>query len=174
MNLQDHFVRLYEYEADCTRKVLDSLHRAQLTLEQSGGAAEAAPFIRAIEVFSHIQAARQIWLARLEQMAPPEDGLFPAWTLARAEQRALSLDTAWLTYVRALQLQGAPLAVEVRYTTTEGKECCSTVLDILTHVVNHSSYHRGQIATMVAQCGARPAPTDFIFYSRSEARHGMD
>lgn len=173
MNLHDHLVRLYEYEADCTARVIDSLHRAQHALEHGGGAAEVAPFIRAVEIFAHIQAARQMWLSRLEQMSPPEEGIFPAWDLPKAASRATSLDTAWLTYVRSQQLQLASLTVQVQYTTTAGVTCRSTVLEILTHVVNHSSYHRGQVATLVAQSGAEPAVTDFIFYTRSEAPDGM-
>ena len=173
MNLLDHLVRLFEYEADCTRKVLDSLHRARGALETGGVAAEAAPFVRAVGVFAHVQAARQMWLSRLEQMSPPEDGLFPAWDLEKVEHRALSLDVAWLTYVRALQLQNAGVDTAVEYRTTEGTLFRSTVLEILTHVVNHSSYHRGQIATMVAQCGTRPASTDFILYARTERRDGL-
>lgn len=173
MNLLDQLVRLFEYEADCTEKVIDSLHRARHALEQTGGAAEAAPFIRAVEVFAHVQAARQMWLSRLELMEPPEDGLFPAWDLPKVEHRARSLDVVWLTYVRAQQLQRTSVDDVLEYRTTEGTKFRSSVLDILTHVVNHSSYHRGQIATLIAQCGATPAATDFILYARMERRDGM-
>jgi uncharacterized damage-inducible protein DinB len=174
MKLRDHLVCLYEYEADCTERVIDSLYRARDALEHGGGAAEAAPFIRAVGVFSHIQAARQMWLSRLEQMSPPEEGLFPGWDLPKAASRATSLDTAWLTYVRARQLQGDNLDVQFQYTTTAGVVCRSSVLEILTHVVNHSTYHRGQVASLVAQAGGEPAVTDFILYSRIEAPDGMD
>lgn len=173
MNLRDHLVRLYEYEADCTKRVSDSLERAQHAIEHGGVAAEAAPFVRAVGLFAHVQSARQIWLSRLEQMSPPEDGLFPAWDLAKAISRAASLDVVWLTYARSLQLQRASLEAAVQYTTSAGAVRRSTVLEILTHVVNHSSYHRGQIATLVAQCGADPAVTDFIVFTRVEASDGI-
>jgi uncharacterized damage-inducible protein DinB len=32
------------------------------------------------------------------------------------------------------------------------------------HVVNHSTYHRGQLATMLRQLGARPVPTDLLVF----------
>jgi uncharacterized damage-inducible protein DinB len=39
------------------------------------------------------------------------------------------------------------------------------------HVVNHASYHRGQITTMLRQLGAPPAkPMDMIAYYRT---HGL-
>jgi uncharacterized damage-inducible protein DinB len=37
---------------------------------------------------------------------------------------------------------------------------------MLQHVVNHQSYHRGQIATMLRQLGAKPISTDMIFFYR--------
>jgi uncharacterized damage-inducible protein DinB len=38
----------------------------------------------------------------------------------------------------------------------------SAVQDVLTHVVLHSAYHRGQIASLMRAGGAVPAYTDFI------------
>ena len=32
------------------------------------------------------------------------------------------------------------------------------------HVVNHSTYHRGQLTTMLRQLGKVPVPTDFLVF----------
>ncbi|HET8547667.1 MAG TPA: DinB family protein [Bryobacteraceae bacterium] len=37
---------------------------------------------------------------------------------------------------------------------------------IVLHVVNHATYHRGQVATMLRQLGHTPASTDLIVYYR--------
>ncbi|HEU5394788.1 MAG TPA: DinB family protein [Candidatus Methylomirabilis sp.] len=37
------------------------------------------------------------------------------------------------------------------------------------HVVNHSTYHRGQVITMLRQLGAKPVATDLIAYYRQQA-----
>jgi len=34
----------------------------------------------------------------------------------------------------------------------------------MVHVVNHSTYHRGQITTLLRQLGAEPVDTDFLVY----------
>jgi uncharacterized damage-inducible protein DinB len=34
----------------------------------------------------------------------------------------------------------------------------------MVHVVNHSSYHRGQVTTLLRQLGAQPVSTDFLEY----------
>lgn len=54
----------------------------------------------------------------------------------------------------------------MRDISTEGVKYESTVLDILTHVVNHSTYHRGQIASLIAATGTKPAVTDYIALTR--------
>jgi len=48
----------------------------------------------------------------------------------------------------------------------------------MAHVVNHSTYHRGQLTTMLRQLGARTVSTDLLMFdddqasSRAEARRG--
>jgi uncharacterized damage-inducible protein DinB len=40
------------------------------------------------------------------------------------------------------------------------------------HVVNHSTYHRGQVATMLRQLGTRPLPTDLLVFDDEQGlRH---
>jgi uncharacterized damage-inducible protein DinB len=39
--------------------------------------------------------------------------------------------------------------------------------DILIHVGNHGTYHRGQIAMLLREKGYNPVSTDYILYDRS-------
>ncbi|PKF90274.1 damage-inducible protein DinB [Bacillus sp. BA3] len=42
---------------------------------------------------------------------------------------------------------------------------CEFVLaDLVHHVVNHGTYHRGNVSAMLHQQGERGAPTDYVFY----------
>ncbi len=160
-----HFRDLFEYELRCTPLVNDSLVRARECIDLAGLAALAPPYERAVQVWSHVQAARRIWLVRLgEKVESPADGLFPVWSLEHAQQQASEMDRAWKEYLARLNAQ--ELSRVARYTSTEGKAYDTDVRDILTHVVNHSSYHRGQIATLIASTGTKPAITDFIFFRR--------
>ena len=38
---------------------------------------------------------------------------------------------------------------------------------VVLHLVNHGSYHRGQVATMLRQAGIKPPGTDLISYYRT-------
>jgi len=51
-------------------------------------------------------------------------------------------------------------------TTTKGDVYIHTYSQMFSHLVNHSSYHRGQITTMLRQLGAKPIGTDMIVFQR--------
>ena len=162
----DHIARLFDYERRCTDLVLTSLRHARHGVDQLGLASLAAPFERAVAIFCHVQAARQLWLHRLapDRASFPDGGVFPIWPFERVATEARGTDERWAAYIAALT--AAELDRVVRYTSTEGVKYESTVLDILTHVVNHSTYHRGQIASLIAATGTKPAVTDYIALTR--------
>ena len=54
----------------------------------------------------------------------------------------------------------------VHYTNTNGQAFDNSVRDILFNVINHSTYHRGQIAREFREYGPEPLVTDYIFYKR--------
>ena len=55
----------------------------------------------------------------------------------------------------------------VVYRNIKGEEQRRRLGDLCRHVVNHSSYHRGQVATLLRQVGGTPAATDFVLYKES-------
>ena len=58
------------------------------------------------------------------------------------------------------------LEERISYFNSKGEEFINTIRDMLFHVVNHSTYHRGQIATDSKLHGLAPLVTDYIFYKR--------
>jgi uncharacterized damage-inducible protein DinB len=57
------------------------------------------------------------------------------------------------------------------YTTFNGKSGRSAFWEMLAHVINHGTYHRGQVATMLRQLGETPAkPTDMIAFFRERGQ----
>jgi uncharacterized damage-inducible protein DinB len=80
---------------------------------------------------------------------------------------AAALAAASLAGLRAMA--NAPpeaLAREVEYQTSTGQVFRSTAADILSQIVLHGSYHRGQIALLTRQAGGAPVATDYIVYAR--------
>ena len=42
--------------------------------------------------------------------------------------------------------------------------------ETLVHIVNHGTYHRGQVATLLRQLGKIPASTDYLLYLDAAAK----
>ena len=117
---------------------------------------------------THLVAAEKIWLSRLA--GKPETALMTDQDTPSVE----SLKSAWEDIAARMarflaKLDDGKLQEELSYVTTEGKEYRNTLQQILQHIVNHSSYHRGQIAGMLRQVGAKAANTDLITFYRLTA-----
>lgn len=109
----------------------------------------------------HIVGAETLWHARLTGARAPL-AVWPDLAPGQVETWVADLDGMWTRY-----LEGARLEESVSYTNTKGDAFSSTVEDVLTHVVMHSAYHRGQIAADVRAAGHEPAYTDFIHATRT-------
>jgi len=65
------------------------------------------------------------------------------------------------------KLDEGSLRQVIRYRNTAGEPFESSLSRMLRHVVNHSTYHRGQVVTMLRQVGAEAPATDLILFFRS-------
>ena len=146
-NLFGRVHRELAYNAWANREVLRSLKKAQTVPE------------RAHAIMGHIIGAEWLWLGRLGHGSPAM-AVWPTLTLARCIEQLTALSGAWPRYLQKLDAKS--LVQKVRYTNSKGEEWWNTVADILTHVVLHSSYHRGQIATLLGQAGEKAAYSDYI------------
>ena len=52
----------------------------------------------------------------------------------------------------------------ITYENPPGTSWTYSVRQVLLHVVNHSTYHRGQVASMLRQLGTVPPATDLLIY----------
>lgn len=118
---------------------------------------------QAVELMAHVLGAECVWLSRIEGKASPIP-VWPKLTLAEAD-RVLAENAGG--YKRVLsELPSDGLQRPITYKTSAGDQFTSTIEDILTQVVTHGSYHRGQIAAQVRVSGGNPNPTDYIAYIR--------
>jgi uncharacterized damage-inducible protein DinB len=66
----------------------------------------------------------------------------------------------WAEYLGRISAED--LARKISYKNSQGEAWTSTIEDVLAHVILHSAYHRGQIASHMRSIGQTPAYTDFI------------
>jgi uncharacterized damage-inducible protein DinB len=108
---------------------------------------------------AHVVGSEYLWLARLRQEASSM-AVWPEFDLDVSGGELARLDTLWPAFLA--ELDDPDIEDGRAYRNTQGEFWTSTVGDILTHVVMHSAYHRGQIASAVRESGGTPAYTDFI------------
>lgn len=118
------------------------------------------------DTLSHLHAAEWVWQLRLDGASPthllPHDrfadlgSVRTAWAETEARYRALvdGLDDGGLNRV-------------VEYRLLNGRAGANPTWQIVQHVVNHATYHRGQVTTMLRQLGAAPPKSqDLIAFYR--------
>lgn len=116
----------------------------------------------------HIMSAEWVWLSRWRGTSPA--AMPEAWrSLALEPLRTQwsDLDAAYAQFLAALR--DGDLLRTIDYRNLAGQPSSSTLLQMMRHVINHSTYHRGQLTTMLRQLGATPPGTDLILYYRAIA-----
>ena len=63
-------------------------------------------------------------------------------------------------------LSDCDLDRDANYTLLDGTPFTTPVWQIVLHLVNHATLHRGQVMAMLRQLGTKPPATDLIFYYR--------
>lgn len=86
-----------------------------------------------------------------------------------------SLKSRWKGYQGGIErflrtLDDARLKEPFSYSDMRGNPQSEPLYQQMQHLVNHASYHRGQIVTMMRQVGATPVGTDLITFYRSRAQ----
>jgi uncharacterized damage-inducible protein DinB len=153
MELVEYLRRQFVYDDWANREVLAGLGQIP---------SSAA---RPLQILAHILSAERLWLERIRNQ-PQSLPVWPDFTVDQCEDQVADLVRLWREFFG--QLSPAGLSEKVTYKNSKGEPWTNTVKDILTHVVLHSAYHRGQIASQVRDGGEQPTYTDFIHAVRQD------
>ncbi len=135
-------------------------HHHNLTVADVLSAQPADRMEKEIRLFSHMVNAHHIWVSRINSVK----NLYGVWEILPLEKLKQVTQDNFDQTVHILD--SVDLSTVVSYTNTQGNAYKNTVKDILFHVVNHTTYHRGQIALELRQAGIAPPVTDYIAYKR--------
>ena len=141
MDLIGHLRRQFAYDAWANREVLAASNGTR-------------PNARPLQLLAHILSAERLWLERIRRQ-PQTLPVWPKFSFHQCEAQILELTQLWHDYFS--QLSCSALSEDVGYRNTKGEPWNNTVQDILTHVLLHSAYHRGQIAVEM-RSGGNPPP----------------
>jgi uncharacterized damage-inducible protein DinB len=161
--MNKYFCNLAKYNLwanDTIQNWLSSIDEAQwnMTIESS--------FTSIKDTCIHVVSAEHIWHERLIKKENPE------WLAEQLNCSKAELIEIWkkasmnlLSYTE--NIADEALEKLLYYKRINGEEFEQPIHDILIHVFNHSTYHRGQLVTMLRQAGfQKVSSTDYLLYSR--------
>jgi uncharacterized damage-inducible protein DinB len=158
--MREHLLELTDYHFWATRKILehiaglpDPVYRQPLV----------SIFPSLAEVVKHLYDVDQNWLSRMH----------PGYRKAAGDLDSVSgaMDAfAALRKEMAGFLKTQDPESMIRYRNSKGAEFANRLEEIIHHMVNHGTYHRGNIAAMIRQLGHPGVSSDYIVYLRERGR----
>lgn len=146
--MREKFGELFEYTHHFNHKVIEMMKTHKEILPE-----------RCFFLLNHTLNAHQIWLSRILNEKP-----FGVWEIHPFEdleeinnsnfQKSLSV------------LNNSDLNKTISYWNSKGDLFENKIEDILFHIINHSTYHRGQIMMLFRESGLEPIVSDYIFHKR--------
>jgi uncharacterized damage-inducible protein DinB len=115
----------------------------------------------------HVYAADRTWLARIEGRAQTAFVTEPDYQLAVLENDWPALLGRWREWAAALTDDAAARAIA--YSDFSGHPWQQPVWQIVLHMVNHGTHHRGQVSGFLRAMGHVPPKLDLVFYYRTHS-----
>jgi uncharacterized damage-inducible protein DinB len=148
--MKKYFLKLYQYNAWANKRVLGTLTRQHVN------------DTKILSLMGHVVAAQFLWLHRIKGLPAPDVKLWGEYSLDQLVTMAEKIGKEWLDFVESTD----NFDREMTYRNYVNEPYTNNVENIMIHLVNHSSYHRAQIAMLLRQKGFEPINTDFITYDR--------
>jgi uncharacterized damage-inducible protein DinB len=156
---------LYDYNAWANHRSLDAA--SSITGEQFVQPMGSS-FGSVRDTLAHIFGAEWVWLERFQGRSPsslPDTNQFK--DVASLKERWNEHEAHLLGFVRGLTQTDLDRVFE--YKTLKFGVYSNPLCESMQHLVNHGTYHRGQITTLLRQLGAQPIATDLMHFYRERA-----
>jgi uncharacterized damage-inducible protein DinB len=148
-SIKEFFVELLEYSHHCNQAIGTILCDVHHNIPE-----------KSVLLFHHILNAQSIWNSRIQ----PGLTSFEVWQ-KHDQQKCLQIDRDNLRDSTRI-IDELDMDMMIEYTNTRGNTFRNSVYQIVFHIINHSTYHRAQIAAQLKQVGIEPPISDFIIHKR--------
>jgi uncharacterized damage-inducible protein DinB len=161
----EEMAALYDYNAWADRRVLEA---ASALSKEEFLKPMSSSFSSIRDTLAHIFGVEWLWLERFQGRSPasiPDGNEFTEINLLKA--RWMEFEPTLLKFARGLSESDLDRVME--YKTMKFGVYTNPLWQSMLHLVNHGTYHRGQVTTMLRQLGARPILTDLMHFYRERA-----
>jgi uncharacterized damage-inducible protein DinB len=169
MQWSDHYRRYARYNAWINQSLLE----ASLSVSVEAQNQDQNVFFHSLTgSWNHIMVGDLLWLNRLAKIFPILDDQMDKWpkptklnqilysnleALAKPRQQLDELIIQWCDFLRESDSED-----RLQYHNSREELQVRPLPDVLQHLFNHQTHHRGQITALLSQLGVDYGPTDFI------------
>lgn len=146
--MKEKLIELFEYNYHFNNKLIEFISENFQEVPE-----------KTLKLINHLIDAQQIWNTRINN-----EKEFGVWQIN--DWNSISNINAD-NYFKTLEIiHNQSLENIIEYKNSKEQKFTNKIIDVLFHVINHSTYHRAQIATDIKKHGIEPVNTDYIFYKR--------
>lgn len=157
------FQELFAYNRWANHRLLDA---AAALPEEELRRDLGSSFPSVLATLAHVAGAEWVWMERWSGRSPTGFPYDPGTTpLPILRERWLATEGDQLAFLASLTDDG--LAGVVAYRNLQGVASQAPLYKLMRHTLNHSTYHRGQISTLMRQLGRQAPSTDLIVFYRT-------
>lgn len=161
--MHDDFASLFAFNRWANDKMLDACRK--LTPEQY--VAEPAPGWSSVRfTVWHIVIVTEGWLRTLANES--DLGFPPENEVATPDAAAAVLDRAYRVFDSLLPTLTQEVLATPRTISRRGRTAVLPPWLVLRHIVNHTTYHRGQVASKLKRFVIQQAETDLVYWAREQ------
>ena len=146
--MQEKLIDLFEYTYHFNKEMIKIISENITKVDE-----------KTISLINHTINAQQIWNSRILGEIS-----FEVWQINPFESLE---EINHQNFVKSIDIiQKSDLDKRIEYQNSKGTKFENSIFEMLFHAINHSTYHRGQINSLLKQNGIDPLLTDYIFYKR--------
>ena len=150
--MKKYYLDLFEYNNWANDRIILKIQKTDLEFEVGNP----------LKIMGHIISAQDTWLERVKGTKKYNIYLWDEFSIQELEVLSINSHREWIKFLNKFNEEGLEKFCD--YKNSKGEKNQRKYQDIFTHVVNHSSYHRGQINQLLRLNKYEPAVTDFIYY----------
>lgn len=161
--MQQYLSRLSRYHRWATEKLFESV---DLLSDEQYRQKSGLYFGSIHNTLNHMLLVDQLWHARIQEVPYPVTDLSH-----ELEQNPKVLETSLLNqcdiwFRECAAITDRRLEKDIRYRDIEGKPARIKTADLLVHVFNHGTHHRGQISASLVSFGVPVPEMDYLYFTR--------
>jgi uncharacterized damage-inducible protein DinB len=157
-NSPEEVSRLLDYNRWANARAIEGA--AALTAEELSRSVGGS-FTSVLGTLTHLVGAEWVWLERWHGRSPralPSEFA----TVEDLRRRLAEVEEGQKAFLAGLTPER--LASKITYVNFAGQTWTYALGEAMVHIVNHGTYHRGQVATLLRQLGKKPLSTDYLLY----------